>query len=152
MSHSLKPHQIKRFQLSNDPQFSEKLDDVVGLYLEPPENSIVFSVDEKSQIQALERTQPILPLRAGVPERQSHDYYRHGTTTLYAALDVITGKIIGDCNDTHKGKDFIAFLSLIDRKTPKGKVLHIIVDNYSAHKTKQVTEYLASKNGRPMRQ
>ena len=144
----LKPHQIKRFQLSTDPQFSEKLDDVVGLYLEPPENSIVFSVDEKSQIQALERTQPILPLRAGVPERQTHDYYRHGTTTLYAALDVLTGKVIGDCNDTHKGEDFIAFLRLIDRRTPKSKILHIIVDNYSAHKTKQVKEYLASKNGR----
>ena len=144
----LKPHLVKRFQLSKDPEFSQKLEDVVGLYLEPPDNSIVFCVDEKSQIQALERTQPILPIRPGVPERQTHDYYRHGTTTLYAALDVMTGAVIGDCNETHKGEDFIAFLKLIDRKTPKGKTLHIIADNYSAHKTKQVKEYIASKNGR----
>ncbi len=145
---NLKPHLVKGFQLSKDPEFSQKLEDVVGLYLEPPENSIVLCVDEKSQIQALERSQPILPILPGVPERQTHDYYRHGTTALFAALNVLTGQVIGDCTDTHKGEDFMAFLKLIDRKTPKGKVLHIIADNYSAHKTKQVKEYVASKDGR----
>ena len=101
----LKPHLVKKFQFSTDPDFERKLEDVVGLYLDPPENSIVFCVDEKSQIQALERSQPILPILPGVPERQTHDYYRHGTTTLFAALNVASGKIIEDCRDSHKAAD-----------------------------------------------
>ena len=144
----LKPHLVKGFQFSQDPQFTQKLEDVVGLYLAPPKNSAVFCVDEKSQIQALERTQPILPILPGVAERRTHDYYRHGTTTLYAALDVLTVNVIGECRDTHKGDDFIRFLKLIDKKTPKGKTLHIIADNYSAHKTKAVKEYIESTEGR----
>ena len=144
----LKPHLVKRFQFSNDPEFEKKLDDVVGLYLAPPENSVVFCIDEKTQIQALERSQPILPILPGVPERQTHDYYRHGTTTLYAALDVLTGKVIGACKSSHKAADYIAFLKLVHRKAPRGKTLHVIVDNQSAHKTKAVTDYIESMNGR----
>jgi transposase len=144
----LKPHLVKRFQFSTDPDFEKKLEDVVGLYLDPPENSIVFCVDEKSQIQALERSQPILPLLPGVPERQTHDYYRHGTTTLFAALNVASGSVIGDCRDSHKATDYISFLKRVDRHSPRGRILHIVVDNYSAHKTPEVREYLDSKNGR----
>ena len=144
----LKPHLVKRFQFSNDPEFEEKLADVVGLYLDPPENSVVFCIDEKTQIQALERSQPILPILPGVPERQTHDYYRHGTTTLYAALDVLTGKVIGSCKESHKSVDYISFLKLVHRKAPRGKTLHVIVDNQSAHKTTAVHDYLESKNGR----
>ena len=144
----LKPHLVRKFQLSTDPDFDRKLEDVVGLYLDPPENSIVFCVDEKSQIQALERSQPILPLFPGIPERQTHDYFRHGTTTLFAALNVASGKVIGDCKDAHKAADYISFLKLVDRKSPKGKTLHIVADNYSAHKTPAVRAYLDSKDGR----
>lgn len=145
---NLKPHLVERFQFSTDPEFEEKLDDVVGLYLDPPENAVVFCIDEKTQIQALERSQPILPILPGVPERQTHDYFRHGTTTLFAALNVVTGKVIGSCQGSHKAADYIDFLKLLDRKAPKGKSLHVIVDNLSAHKTKEVNEYIESKNGR----
>jgi transposase/transcriptional regulator with XRE-family HTH domain len=144
----LKPHLVKSFQFSTDPEFEKKLEDVVGLYLNPPENSIILCVDEKSQIQALERSQPILPLLPGVPERQSHDYYRHGTTTLFAALNVMSGTVIGECKEEHKACDYISFLKLVDRKCPKGKTLHIVADNYAAHKTLEVREYLDSKEGR----
>jgi transposase len=144
----VKPHLVKRFQFSTDKDFESKLKDVVGLYLNPPENSIVFCVDEKTQIQALERSQPILPLREGLPERQTHDYYRHGTTTLFAALNVASGKVVGKCNKSHKATDYVDFLKVLDRKAPKGKVLHIIADNYSAHKAPPVKEYLASKKER----
>jgi transposase len=144
----LKPHQVQSFQFSNDPDFEKKLDDVVGLYLSPPENAVVLCVDEKSQIQALERSQPILPLLPGVPERQSHDYYRHGTTTLFAALNVATGSVLGECKQQHKAVDYISFLKKIDRYNPKGKVLHLIVDNYSAHKSGKVAEFLESRPGR----
>lgn len=144
----LKPHLVKKFQFSTDPDFAKKLKDVVGLYLDPPENSIVFCVDEKSQIQALERSQPILPLLPGIPERQTHDYYRHGTTTLFAALNVLSGKVIGECRDQHKASDYISFLKRLDRQSPKGKALHIVADNYSAHKTKEVREYLDTKPDR----
>lgn len=144
----LKPHLVKSFQFSTDPDFERKLEDVVGLYLDPPENSIILCVDEKSQIQALERTQPILPLRPGIPERQTSDYYRHGTTTLFAALNVLSGKVIGECREEHKATDYIAFLKRLDKSCPKKKTLHIIADNYSAHKTKEVREYIASKPGR----
>jgi transposase len=144
----IKPHIVQGFQFSTDPDFKKKLEDVVGLYLAPPENSIVLCVDEKSQIQALERTQPILPLREGVPERQTHDYYRHGTTTLFAALNVLSGKVIGECRDQHKAADYIEFLKKLDRSCPKRKTLHIVADNYAAHKTKDVRDYLATKPGR----
>lgn len=144
----LKPHRVEGFQFSTDPNFEQKLEDVVGLYLNPPENSIVFCVDEKSQIQALERTQPLLPLRPGVPARQTSDYKRHGTTTLFAALNVATGKVIGETKETHKSSDYISFLERIDRKTPKSKTLHIILDNYSAHKSQEVKDFLKTKSGR----
>ena len=146
--HQLKPHLVKSFRTSNDPQFSEKLSDVIGLYLAPPENAIVLCVDEKSQIQALERAQPILPLREGIPERQSHDYQRHGITTLFAALEVASGTVIGECKDRHSHKEYINFLSVLDRRCAKGKVLHLVVDNVSSHKTKEVQQFLQSREGR----
>jgi transposase len=146
--HGIKPHIVKKFQFSTDKDFESKLADVVGLYLDPPENSIVLCVDEKSQIQALERTQPILPMRKGIPERQTHDYYRHGTTTLFAALNAASGKVIGKCSKSHKAEDYVEFLKLLDRKTPRKKVLHIIADNYSSHKAPAVKQYLEHKKGR----
>jgi transposase len=146
--YGIKPHLVKRFQFSTDKEFESKLADVVGLYLDPPENAIVFCVDEKTQIQALERTQPILPLRPGIPEGQTHDYYRHGTATLFAALNVASGKVIGKCRKSHKADDYVEFLKVLDRKAPKEKVLHIIADNYSAHKAPVVKEYLKKKGGR----
>lgn len=144
----LKPHLTEGFQFSTDPEFESKLEDVVGLYLNPPENAAVFCVDEKSQIQALERTQPILPLRPGIPERQTHDYHRHGTTTLFAAMNLETGKVIGECKDHHRSPDYISFLRKIDRCSPQGKVLHLVVDNYSAHKSKSVNDFLKTRTGR----
>ncbi len=144
--YGVKPHLVKKFQLSTDKDFERKLADVIGLYLNPPENSIVFCVDEKSQIQALERTQ--LPLRAGIPERQTHDYFRHGTTTLFAALQVASGKVIGTCRQSHKAADYVAFLKELDKKAPKKKVLHIIADNYASDKAPAVKEYLAGKKER----
>ena len=146
--YGLKPHLVNKRNYSTDPFFEEKLNDVVGLYIKPPENAIILCVDEKSQIQALERSQPILPIIRNVPERQSADYMRHGTTTLFAALDVLNGKVIGDCNDTHSSKDFIQFLKKINKSCSPKKILHIVVDNLSAHKTKAVYEYLASVPGR----
>jgi transposase len=121
---------------------------VIGLYLNPPENSIVFCVDEKTQIQVLERTQPILPLRPGIPERQTHDYERHGTTTLFAALNVASGKVIGKCKRSHRAEDYADFLKVLARKAPKKKALHIIADNYSSHKAPEVKAYLEEKAGR----
>ena len=147
-AHQLKPHLVKRFRLSDDPAFEQKLEDIVGLYLNPPENAIVLSIDEKSQVQALERAQPILPLRPGIPERQTHDYLRHGVTNLYAALDVASGKVIGALADRHRQKEYMEFLELVDRRTPKKKVLHIIVDNASSHNTKKVQEFLEGRPGR----
>lgn len=145
VKHQLKPHLVKTFRTSNDPQFREKLEDIVGLYLDPPQNAVVLCVDEKSQIQALQRTQPILPLREGIPERQTHDYHRHGVTTLFAALEVASGKIIGRCMDRHRHHEYLKFLRVLDRRCQKGKVLHLIVDNVSSHKTKSVQEFLQSK-------
>jgi len=144
----LQPHRVTKRHYSNDPDFEAKLKDVVGLYLNPPQNAIVLCVDEKSQIQALERSQPILPIIRRVPERQSVDYMRHGTTTLFAALDVLSGNVIGDCNPTHKAQDYIRFLKKVHRVCDKSKVLHIVADNLSAHKTKEVNEYLQSIPGR----
>jgi transposase len=152
-AHNLKPHLVEHFQVSHDPAFERKLEDIVGLYLNPPDNAIVLCIDEKSQVQALERAQPILPLRPGLPERQTHDYLRHGVTNLYAALDVASGQVIGSCADRHRAQEyprnpppgFIDFLRLVNRNTPKGKVLHLIVDNASSHDTQSVREYLANR-------
>jgi transposase len=148
----IKPHLVKKFQFSTDKEFEKKLADVVGLYLDPPENSIVFCVDEKTQIQALQRSQPILPLRPGLPERQTHDYERHGTTTLFAALNVASGKVIGKCQKSHNAQDYVDFLKELDRKAPKKKVLHIIADNNSSHKAPVVKEYLGRVHTKGNRQ
>jgi transposase len=147
-AHDLKPHLVEHFHTSDDPAFEQKLEDVVGLYLNPPYNAIILSIDEKSQVQALERAQPILPLRPGIPERQTHDYERHGVTNLYAALNVASGEVIGSCADRHRAEDYIEFLKLVDRNTPRRKVLHVIVDNASSHDTKAVREYLATRSKR----
>jgi transposase len=146
--YGLKPHKVSKRNYSTDPDFEAKLTDVVGLYLNPPENAIVLCIDEKSQIQALERNQPILPIIRNVPERQSVDYLRHGTTTLFAALDVLSGNVIGECGDRHTAEDYIRFLKKVDKVCAKGKELHIIADNLSAHKTKAVYEYFESLPGR----
>jgi transposase len=138
----LQPHRSETFQLSTDPFFVEKVRDVVGLYLSPPRNALVLCVDEKSQCQALERSQPILPLLPGTPERASHDYFRHGTTTLFAALDVATGKIYSRCHARHRSREFIAFLNQLERETPPELDLHIVLDNYAAHKTDAVKRWL----------
>jgi transposase len=140
--HNLKPHLIETFKLSRDKHFLEKLHDVVGLYLNPPDKALVLCVDEKSQIQALERTQPLLPLRPGIPARQTHDYKRNGTTTLFAALSMLDGKVIGDCMPRHRHQEFIRFLQLIDVKTPRDLDLHLIVDNYGTHKHQRVQSWL----------
>jgi transposase len=142
--HGLQPHKSLVRNYSNDPDFESKLTDVVGLYLKPPKNAIVLCVDEKSQIQALDRTQPILPMIRNVPERQSFDYIRHGTTTLFAALDYLSGNVIGECSERHTSEDFIRFLNKLDKVCDKDKVLHIVMDNLSTHKTKAVMEYLAT--------
>jgi transposase len=138
----LKPHLVESFKLSRDKQFLEKLHDVVGLYLNPPDKAIVLCVDEKSQIQALERTAPLLPLRPGIPARQTHDYRRHGTTTLFAALNMLDGTVIGDCMPRHRHQEFIRFLQLINVKTPADLTLHLIVDNYGTHKHPGVQTWL----------
>ena len=139
---NLKPHRLKTFKISNDPHFVEKVQDVVGLYLNPPDNALVLSVDEKTQIQALDRTQPMLPLRPGQVERRTHDYLRHGTRSLYAAFDVATGRVLGRVTQQHRARDFIAFLQQIDRSTPKHLDLHLIVDNSSTHTTQAVKGFL----------
>lgn len=140
--HGIKPHRVKSFKVSNDKQFAEKLDDIVGLYLNPPEHAIVLSCDEKSQIQALDRTQPGLPLRKGKTATMTHDYVRHGTTTLFAALSTLDGKVIGTCMPRHRHQEWIKFLKLIDTQTPAGKQLHLIVDNYATHKHPKVIKWL----------
>jgi len=140
--YNLKPHLIEAFKLSRDKKFVEKLYDVVGLYLNPPDKALVFCVDEKSQIQALERTQPLLPLRPGIPARQTHDYTRHGTTTLFAALNVLNGTVIGDCMPRHRHQEFIRFLQIINTKTPLDLDLHLIVDNYGTHKHPRVHRWI----------
>ncbi len=140
--HHLKPHLVKTFKLSRDPQFVEKLTDVVGLYLNPPDKSLVLCVDEKSQIQALDRTQPGLPLKRGRCGTYTHDYKRNGTTTLFAALSMLDGQVIGDCMPRHRHQEFIRFLKRIDGDTPAGLDLHLIVDNYGTHKHPRVTAWL----------
>jgi transposase len=142
-AHGLKPHLVKTFKLSNDPQFVEKLRDVVGLYMNPPENALILSIDEKSQIQALDRTQPGLPMKKGRADTMTHDYKRHGTTTLFAALDVLKGEVIGQCLPRHRHQEFLKFLKLVDKKTPAHLELHCIVDNYATHKKQEVKDWLA---------
>ena len=141
-AHQLKPHQIKGFKVSNDPRFEEKLRDVVGLYLDPPEKAIVFSVDEKSQIQALDRTQPGLPLKRGKAGTMTHDYKRHGTTPLFAALNVHEGTVIGECLAKHRNDEFLSFLKKLDREADKDLDVHLIVDNYATHKHPNVKAWL----------
>lgn len=141
---ALQPHRSETFKLSPDPMFVEKVRDIVGLYMNPPENAVVFCVDEKSQIQALNRTQPILPLRPGVPERQSHDYQRNGTTTLFAALNAHTGEVVSKCFRRHRAKEYLAFLRRLDREVPDdGREVHLVVDNYATHKTETVLKWFA---------
>lgn len=142
-AHGLKPHRVKTFKLSNDPHFAEKLADVVSLYLHPPDDAIILSVDEKCQIQALDRTQPGLPWKKGRCGTMTHDYKRHGTTTLFAAMHTQDGSVIDVCMPTHNRWDWIRFLKLIDRRTPPDKQLHLIMDNYSAHKVPEVQQWLA---------
>lgn len=141
-ANGLKPHLARTFKVSNDPHFVEKVEDVVGLYLNPPEHALVLSVDEKSQIQALDRTQPTLPMVPGRCGTMTHDYKRNGTTTLFAALSVLDGKVIGDCMPHHRHQEWIRFLGRIDRETPAGLELHLIVDNYATHKHPKVQKWL----------
>jgi len=138
----LQPHRVENFKFSKDPQFVEKVRDIVGLYMNPPERAIVLCVDEKSQVQALNRTQPILPLAPGVPARQSHDYKRHGVTSLFAAMDVATGLTLGSCYRRHRHQEFLRFLNEIDEIVPSGFDVHLVIDNYSTHKVDQVRRWL----------
>lgn len=138
----LQPHRSETFQLSTDPLFVEKVRDVVGLYVSPPQNALVLCVDEKSQIQALERSQPILPLRPGQPERHTTDYFRHGTISLFAALDVATGKVYAKCQKRHRQKEFLAFLRQVEQQTPAQLDIHMVLDNYAAHKTPAVRQWV----------
>ena len=139
----LKPHRLKTFKISKDPEFAEKVVDIVGLYMDPPDNAMVLSVDEKTQIQALDRTQPMLPLKPGQIERRTHDYKRHGTTNLYAAFDILTGEVRGRITKRHRAKEFLDFLKQIDRSTDSELELHIILDNSSTHKTEEVRSWLS---------
>lgn len=141
-AHGLKPHLVKTFKLSHDKHFVEKLKDVVGLYMNPPENALVFCIDEKSQIQALDRTQPSLPLKKGRAGTMTHDYKRNGTTTLFAALDVLKGEVIGQCHHRHRHQEFLKFLRTIDCNTSKKLDIHCIVDNYGTHKHPKVQSWL----------
>jgi len=141
-AHGLRPHLVRRFKLSNDSQFAAKLKEIVGLYVNPPNHAIVLSVDEKSQIQALDRTQPGLPMKKGCAGTITHDYKRHGITTLFAALDVLEGKVIGQCMKRHRHQEFICFLNVIDARVAKKKTVHVIVDNYAAHKHPKVLEWI----------
>ena len=141
-AHGLKPHRVETFKVSRDPKFVEKLEDIVGLYLNPPEHALVLSCDEKSQVQALDRTQPGLPLKKGRAATMTHDYKRHGTTTLFAALNVLDGTVIGQCQQRHRHTEWLKFLRQIDRETPKDKALHLICDNYATHKHPKVRQWL----------
>jgi transposase len=141
----LAPHRVETFKLSADPLLVEKVRDIVGLYMNPPEHAVVLCVDEKSQIQALERAQPILPMRPGQAERRSHDYRRAGTVTLFAALDVKTGKVLSEIRPRHRAVEFKKFLDLIDRQVPEDLDVHLIVDNYSTHKTAAIRNWFAKR-------
>lgn len=139
----LQPHRAESFKLSSDPFFVEKVRDIVGLYLAPPERALVLCVDEKSQVQALDRTQPLLPMRPGQPERRSHDYTRHGTTTLFAALDVASGRVIGRCFARHRAREFLKFLRTIEANVPGELDIHLVIDNYATHKTLAIRRWFA---------
>jgi transposase len=141
----LQPHRTQTFKLSTDPLFVDKVRDIVGLYLNPPEKALVLCVDEKSQIQALDRTQPLLPMRPGQPERRTHDYRRHGTTSLFAALDAATGKVIGECHRRHRSKEFRKFLDTIEASVPRNLDIHLIMDNYGTHKTASIRRWFAKR-------
>jgi len=141
--HGLQPHRTRQFKLSNDPQFAAKLHEIVGLYVDPPAHTVVLSIDEKSQIQALDRTQPGLPMKTGRCGTMTHDYKRHGTTTLFAALNVLNGKVIGRCMQRHRHQEFIRFLNAIEAAVPAGKLIHAIADNYATHKHPKVRAWLA---------
>jgi transposase len=138
----LQPHRSENFTLSNDPYFVDKVRDVVGLYLDPPANALVLCVDEKTQVQALERSQPVLPMRPGQPERRTHDYYRHGTLSLFAALEVATGRIISATKPKHRSSEFLAFLRKVEKEVPAGLEIHAVLDNYATHKTDAVEKWL----------
>jgi len=140
----LKPHQVDTFKISNDPQFIDKVRDVVGLYVDPPEKALVLCVDEKSQIQALNRTAPVLPMMPGMPERRTHDYVRHGVTTLFAALNVATGEVTGSIHRRHRATEFKKFLTTLDNQVPAELEVHLICDNYATHKTDTITKWLAA--------
>jgi transposase len=142
-SHGLQPHRVRQFKLSRDPEFVPKLRDIVGLYIDPPAHAMVLSVDEKSQIQALDRTQPGLPLKPGRCGTMTHDYKRNGTTTLFAALDVLEGRVIGRCMQRHRHQEFIRFLNTIEAEIPVGKIIHVILDNYGSHKHPKTRAWLA---------
>lgn len=141
----LQPHRIETFKLSPDPLLVPKVRDIVGLYMNPPDNAVVLSVDEKSQIQALNRTQPVLPMRIGERERRSHDYDRHGTLSLFAALNVATGQVLGRSHQRHRSREFVTFLRAIDESVPADLDIHIVIDNYSTHKTPAVRRFLAKR-------
>ena len=141
--YGLKPHKVNTFKVSNDPNFAEKLEDVVGLYMNPPDNAVVFSVDEKSQIQALDRTQPGLPMKPGRAGTMTHDYKRHGTTTLFAAMCTLSGYVISKCMPRHRHQEFLKFLRQIDEAVPEGLDIHLIADNYATHKHAKVKRWLA---------
>ena len=143
--HDVQPHRVERFKLSNDPHFEAKVRDVVGLYLNPPDRALVLCVDEKSQIQALDRTAPILPLRPGLPERQTHDYKRNGTTTLFAAFNILNGKVIGTCQPRHRSREFVKFLNHLEKELPTDQEVHLIMDNYCTHKSAEVQRWLKPK-------
>ena len=138
----LKPHLTVQFKVSNDPAFEEKLRDVVGLYLSPPENAVVFCIDEKTSIQALDRTQPGLPMKPGRCGTMTHDYKRHGTSTLFAALNTLTGEVIGQCKKRHRHREFLAFLKAVEKQTPNDLAIHLIVDNYATHKHEKVKAWI----------
>ena len=142
---NLQPHRVKSFRLSNDPLFIEKVRDIVGLYMNPPDHAVVLCVDEKSQIQALERAQPLLPLRPGQPQRRTHQYLRHGTTTLFAALDTATGHVIGQCYRRHRSLEFRRFLKRVDEAVPADLDVHLVLDNYATHKTPAVQRWLSKR-------
>lgn len=142
-AHGLKPHRVRGFKVSRDPKFVEKLEDIVGLYMSPPEHALVLCCDEKSQVQALDRTQPGLPLKRGRAATMTHDYKRNGTTTLFAALNILDGQVIGQCQQRHTHVEWLKFLKMIDRETPEDKTLHLIADNYATHKHPTVQKWLA---------
>src|SRR4029077_6028196 len=142
---NLQPHRTETFKLSADPLFVEKVRDIVGLYLSPPERAVVLCVDEKSQIQALDRTQPLLPMRPGQVERRTHDYTRHGTLSLFAALDAAAGTVIGRCYPRHRGREFLRFLREIERNVPPDLNVHLVMDNYATHKTEPIRKWLGAR-------